>query len=185
MREPDAVRMRAALRHEVEPVEAAAVPGYRPGPTEATLRDQAVPFRWAGLSANDLSLLQRFLAAMPTPPDELHTHIPVGRLPVTHEDVDDEETAKLLAALWPRRVDAACRWGDDWYLIECKPDAAHYVVGQVLCYFFWWVRERPDLPPPVPVVVTDRADEDVLPVLDGLGIVVVELGGLDGAVKVD
>ncbi|KKN09938.1 hypothetical protein LCGC14_1041510 [marine sediment metagenome] len=176
MREHDEVRNRAALRRDTSLAPAGKVSGYEPGPTAATLRDPAVPFRWAGLSSNDAELLERFLRTMPRPPDELHTHVPVGRLPVVHEDQDDPDTAKLLATLWPRRIDVMARWGDDWYLIECKPDAAHYVVGQVLCYYFWLLRERPDLASPTPVVLTDKADEDVLPVLEALGIVVVELG---------
>lgn len=150
--------------------------GYRPGPTDATLRSMDAPLRWLGLSANDHELLARFLELMPRPPDELHTHVPVGMLPVVHDDMDDEFTAELLATLWPRRVDAAARWGDEWYLIELKPDAAHYVVGQVLCYYFWWVRARPDLPIPRAVVVTDTCDADVLPVLETLGVIVIELG---------
>jgi hypothetical protein len=177
VREPDETRQRASLVRDGLVTPAGENPEYRPGPTDATLRDINAPLRWLGLSANDHELLARFLDLMPRPPDELHTHVPVGALPVVHEDMDDGFTAELLATLWPRRVDAACRWGDDWYLIECKPDAAHYVVGQVLCYYFWWVRERPDLPAPVPVIVTDKVDADVLPVLDALGVVVVEVGG--------
>jgi len=176
VREHDEVRNRAGMRNQVTPAAQSDATSYFPGPTERTLRDPLVPLRWAGLSSNDAELLERFLRTMPRPPDELHTHVPVGRLPVVHEDQDDPDTAKLLATLWPRRIDAMARWGEDWYLIECKPDAAHYVVGQVLCYYFWLLRERPDLPIAMPVVLTDKADEDVLPVLEALGIIVVELG---------
>lgn len=171
------------MRRDASLAPAGVSAGYEPGPTAGTLRDPAVPFRWSGLSANDAALLERFLELMPRPPDELHTHIPVGRLPYAHEDEDDPDTAKLLRTLWPRRIDAMCRWGEDWYLIECKPDAAHFVVGQVLCYFHWLLRERPDLAVPVPLVLTDTADADVLPVLEALGITVLELDRLGGGVE--
>jgi len=185
LRAQEEVAARAGLRDQVRPIEQGKPANYLPGPSDQTLRDPAVPFRWKGLSANDAELLAGFLEVMPSSPDELHTHVPVGLVPVTHDDMDDADTAELMAVLWPRRVDAACRWGDEWYLIECKPDAAHYVVGQMLCYYFWWVRERPDLPAPTLVLVTDKCDDDVLPVLESLGIVVVELGRRRERVEVE
>lgn len=146
-----------------------------PGPSPATLRDLAVPFRWAGLSRRDKDLLGAFLESLDRRPDEFHTHVPVGRLPAVDDAAGDAFTRKQIESLWPRRIDAMMRFGREWWLVECKPDANHYVLGQLLCYWYWLRRDCPTINCRRLVLVTDTCDPEVLPVLERCGVSVVEL----------
>lgn len=83
---------------------------------------------------------------------------------------------KLMTSLWPRRIDAALRFGEAWWIVECKVNCAHYVLGQCLCYAYWWMRDLAELALERVVVVTDECHDDVACVLQASGIDVVELG---------
>ncbi len=152
------------------------VPLEPAGPCEDTRRDVENPRSWAGLAPRDRGLLESFLDEMKGTPDELHTNVGVGRVPVLEADVDTPRNRKMIASLWPRRIDAAMKFGRRWWLVECKPDANHYVVGQILCYVYWWARDCPACRLERVVLVTDVCDADVRPVLSVLGVEVVELG---------
>lgn len=147
------------------------------GPSALTLRDARVPLRWAGLVAADRGLLQRFLSRLGRAPDELHTHVPVGRAPWPASGVDDF-ARRQIESCWARRIDALLRFGSEWWLVECKPSATHHVLGQVLCYVYWLTRDRPDLELARVLVVTDWADPELLPVLGCCGVGCVEVLGL-------
>lgn len=146
------------------------------GPCAATRRDLDRPQGWVGLSWRDHRLLERFVELLRVRPVELHTNVRVGRVPVLEAGCDTECNRRIVSALWPRRVDAAMRFGNGWWLVECKPDANHYVLGQLLCYAFWWSRDVPGCELDNVVLVTDACDPDVLPVLCECGIEVLELG---------
>lgn len=152
------------------------VPLEPAGPCADTRRDPGNPRSFAGLAPRDRGLLATFLEGLGRDPDELHTNVRIGRVPVLEADVDTERNRKMIASLWPRRVDAALKFGRRWWLVELKPDANHYVVGQILCYVYWWARDCPACRLDRVVLVTDVCDADVRPVLSVLGIDVVELG---------
>lgn len=145
------------------------------GPSPRTRRDLNRPYRWLGLSARDCRLLEEWLPTLDPQPDELHTHVPVGSIPKLDELRDSAFNRKQLESLWPRRIDAVLRFGETWWIIECKPDANHYVVGQVLCYRHWWLRDCGELKLARCVVLTDRCDPDVEPVLKEHQVEVVAL----------
>lgn len=146
------------------------------GPTDETRRSLADPSTWAGLSAGDHALLVAFLAQLEAVPVELHTHVPVGLGNLEVPDAADAVGHRLMTSLWPRRVDAAVRFGDEWWLIECKIGCAHYVLGQCLCYAYWWMRDCPECPLARVIVVTDCCQDDVACVLRASGIDVVDFG---------
>ncbi len=152
------------------------------GPSDETRRDVLRPRTWLGLSPDDLLLAREFLAAVVVHPAELHTAVPVGE----RRDLDlggfDEVSRRVAAAVLPRRVDLAMRYGRRWWLVELKPYARHHAIGQLLTYAYWWYRDLPDLGLGRLVLVTDRADEGIAEVAVAAGITVVELeerlGGL-------
>ena len=171
----DGPRDRTKLRHKVDLEAPPGRWGSVFGPSPATLRDMTRPRGWLGLSHRDCRLLQDWLITLEPQPDELHTHVPVGSIPTLEPLHDSEFNRKQLESLWPRRIDAVLRLGDVWWIVECKPDANHYVLGQVVCYRFWWQRDAVECPLGRCLVITDRCDEDVLPVLEENQIDVVEL----------
>ena len=152
------------------------------GPSEATRRDPLVPGRWVGLSADDRILGREFVAALGVCPDEVHSGVPVGERRDLDLDEFDLVTRKVAAAVLPRRIDLALRFGRVWWIVELKPYARHHAVGQLLAYAYWWWRDVPDLGIGRLVLVTDRADEGIAEVILATGITLVELeerlGGL-------
>lgn len=113
------------------------------GPSAATRRDLGVPLRWAGLSRDDHAILGDFLASFLVPPDELHTNVPVGGTVVCPPGMCFEASSAMADALYPRKIDAAVRFGPAWWLIECKPTGRVHALGQLLAYYYWWVRDCP------------------------------------------
>lgn len=134
--------------------------------------------RYVGLSANDGSLLAVWLMQLAVKPDELHTHVPIGELPFEPSDMDDPFTRSCIEAAWPRRIDVAMRYGDEWWLIECKPDADHHALGQILCYRFWWERDVTDKPLARTIVLTDRVDPDCETAFAHYDVELVEVGDM-------
>jgi len=146
------------------------------GLSSRTLRDPAVPMRWEGVAADDSRLLEVWLGRLPVAPDELHTSVPVGMSDLGLDDYDVEWQRRFVAGAYPRRIDAIVRFGHDWWLIECKPAADHYCLGQILAYAYWWEcvvagGELADV-----VVLTDEVAGDCMPVFAAFGVTVIELG---------
>lgn len=146
------------------------------GPSAETLRDQGRPLGWKGLSVRDRELLRVWLGRRRSPPAELHTGVPIGRVPKLQVEHDTEANRRLVQGVYPRRVDAAIQERGLWTIVECKPAANHYAVGQVLNYTYWWTRSLINRPLVRAVIVTDEADPDVRPVAEELEIDLVELG---------
>ena len=146
------------------------------GPSAATLRDQGRPRGWAGLSRRDRELLRVWLGRRGSALAELHTGVPVGRVPKLQVEHDTEANRKLVQGVYPRRVDAAVLEGGLWSIVECKPAANHYAVGQVLCYAYWWRVSLVNRPLARSIIVTDEADPDIRPVAAASEIELVELG---------
>lgn len=145
------------------------------GPTDETRGEWDRRASWKGLSDFDGGLLERFIEGLAVRPDEIHCHIPIG---VSDADGLPAEACgheTLYRKMWSRRIDCSLRFGNHWWLIECKRACAHYVVGQCLCYAFWWHRDCPECELTRVIVVTDKCCADVRCVLEFCGIDVVEL----------
>lgn len=150
------------------------------GLTDDTRRDIGNPRHWRGLAGDDAVLLATWIAGLKGKPDELHTGIAVGPLPEIPAEIKTPrlEAVQLGTSSW--RVDAAVRFGEWWWLIECKPDAGHQALGQLLFYWWWWKRQ-PGYPVVVRfVVLTDECDDDMLPVFKAYGVEVIRLGEVLG-----
>ena len=148
------------------------------GGSKDTLRDIQYKGRWPGLSYDDDFLLHRWVSELLVDPAEFHTHIPLGSLPELVGDLDTASNRKQVASSWARRADAAVRVGHDWWLIECKPEADHHALGQLLCYRFWWERERAAGAISQSIVVTDLCDKDIKVAFSAYGVRVYECGAV-------
>lgn len=150
------------------------------GLASETLRELGRPIHWRGLSGDDAALLATWIERLDLKPDELHTGIPVGRLPAIPAELDTPMLRKVQAGTSNWRVDAAVRFGDRWLVIECKPDAGHYALGQLVFYRYWW--QLQDGYPSIDawVILTDECDADVLPVAGSCDIGVIQLGEVLG-----
>jgi len=150
------------------------------GWSDDTLRDIGNPRHWRGLAGDDAALLATWLAGLDVKPDELHTGIAVGRLPEIPPDLDTARLRAVQVGTSSWRVDAACRFGEQWRLIECKPDAGHQALGQLIFYRWWW-QQQPGYPIiERSVVLTDVCDRDMIPVFETYRIEVIQLGEVLG-----
>jgi len=145
------------------------------GPHRGTRRDLVRPRGWLGLSGGDCDRLVRFIDVLGVEPTELHTHVPVGRIEGI-DDVDPNDPMyRVLLGRWPYRIDAVLCFGAENWIVECKEDLTHFVLGQVLCYCYWWLRDVGGRHLTRAMIVCDHADVDVLPVAKFLGADVVVL----------
>lgn len=130
------------------------------GPSERTRRDPEQEFRWSGLSLGDCALLASFLRSLGVEADELHTHIPVGGVVAIPAGIPTAYMTKMVNDLYPRRVDAAVRFGSEWWILECKPSSRMAGLGQLLSYYYWWCRDCGHCPVSRLVLVCEDYDED-------------------------
>jgi len=150
------------------------------GWSDETDRDIGNPRHWRGLAGDDAALLATWMGGLEVKPDELHTGIAVGPLPKIPAEISTPRLAAVHVGVSSWRVDAAVRFGAKWWLIECKPDAGHQALGQLLFYRWWW--QQQDGYPAVEryVILTDDCDSDMIPVYEGHGIEVIRLGEVLG-----
>lgn len=140
-----------------------------------TLRDPAKPRQWLGLSAGDVERMARFVEAVGVTPMELHTHVPVGRIEGIEAYERGDPMQRVMLGRWPYRIDCMLLYENCCWLVECKERLTHHVLGQVFCYWFWWMRDVEDPIPDRAIVVCEYADEDVVCAADRMGVDVVEL----------
>jgi len=144
--------------------------------SDVTRRDPCNPRHWIGLRADDATLLAVWLAGLAVAVDELHTSVPVGCVPPLAEADRVSRVGAGYQASCAWRVDAAVRFGADWWVLECKPSALYGVIGQVLFYRHWW-RRNVDYPAVQRwVILTDMVEPDIVPVCAEYGIDVIEVG---------
>lgn len=150
------------------------------GLSDDTLRDITNPRHWRGLAGDDAALLATWIERLEEKPDELHTGIAVGPLPEIPAEIRTPRLAKVQLGTSSWRVDAAVRFGAKWWLIECKPDAGHHALGQLLFYRWWW-NQQPGYPVVERLVIlTDECDADMIPVFETYGIEAIQLGEVLG-----
>jgi hypothetical protein len=154
---------------------ASCVSGVLLGPQASTLRDLSRPYRWDGLSAGDAGVLARFLERLGVRPTELHTHVPVGCDDGIAGAGAGEWCTRMAATLYPRRIDAALRFGDTWWLCECKPDSRPGGLGQCLCYWYWWNRDCPGFSCSRVLLLASSVQVDEAEVYRAAGVEVVQV----------
>jgi hypothetical protein len=145
------------------------------GPSPATLRDPFRRTRWSGLSAGDAAVLELFLSRLGRVPDELHTAVPVGGAPDFGAAPQSDGIRRFVQSAYPRKIDAALRWGETWWLVEAKGVTHAASAGQLLAYYYWWVRDVPQFPVSRLVLLCAECDPDVREFVSAVGIDLVEL----------
>lgn len=80
--------------------------------------------------------------------------------------------AKIAAGLTRKRIDVVAVVGGDTWVIEVKPRANMYALGQVIVYTRLFAQEYISIGQVVPVIVCDSYDEDLNDELEDLGIIV-------------
>lgn len=79
-----------------------------------------------------------------------------------------------------KRIDVVGAVGPDYWVIELKPRASYQSFGQVVFYAYEFEKEYAETSQVRPVIITDRADPDILPLCNEAGVLVIEVSRLDG-----
>ncbi len=82
--------------------------------------------------------------------------------------------ARIADGLTRKRIDAVAAVGGGIWVIEVKPYANMYAVGQIITYSRLFVREYISPGQVIPVIVCDDYDEDLLEEFDELGVLVLK-----------
>ncbi len=147
------------------------------GPCDRTERRVDLHERLSGITAQEEVYFWSFLKLLGREPDEIHTDVAVGQVETIVPDESFLGAAKLAARIYPWRVDVAIRFGSEWWIVECKQRASHYVLGQVCTYAYCWWRDCPQFHLARCVVATDACSDDVMEVAAAMGIDVVRCFG--------
>jgi len=86
----------------------------------------------------------------------------------------DEMDWKIASGLTRKRIDVVCRVEDGFWVVEVKPYANMYAVGQILTYVRLFKAEYEPEGELNPVLVCDDYDEDLLDEFDEFGILVIK-----------
>lgn len=99
---------------------------------------------------------------------DVHVGLPV-LLPVGADSMHK----RIADGLTRKRIDVVAIVEGVYWIIEVKPVAMHFAIGQVLVYQGLFVKEYEPAREAWPVIVCDTVDEDVVEACARLGVVVV------------
>lgn len=84
------------------------------------------------------------------------------------------QESKIAAGLTRKRIDVIASVGQDFWVIEVKPRANMYAVGQVLVYTRLFAQEYVSTGQVISVIVCNNSDEDLQDEFEDFGIMVFE-----------
>jgi len=82
----------------------------------------------------------------------------------------NENVAKAWNRLTKFRADVVGDTGEEWHLIELRPNAGPGAVGAIQTYSTLWLTAPPDKRPVKPIIVTDRCSADIRKVASLSGV---------------
>ena len=79
----------------------------------------------------------------------------------------------LAAGVGKKRIDAICKVGGGYWVVEIKPFASMLALGQVLSYSSLFVRDYEPDGEVWPVVICNEVDEDLIDDFEASGVAVI------------
>ena len=119
--------------------------------------------------SEDVTVWSKFLAGITTQIKEVWYDVHVGRGVLLHVDAD-EMLQRIARGVTRKRIDAVCHVGGGYWVVEVKPVANMYALGQALSYARLFAKEYVVDGEIWPIVVCDKLDEDLLDEFDELGV---------------
>ncbi len=87
----------------------------------------------------------------------------------------DEITKKIAAGVTRKRIDVVAEVGGGYWVIEIKPFGGYVALGQALTYVRLFTAEYSPMGQVWPVIISREIDPDIIPQIDALGVVGVEI----------
>jgi len=120
----------------------------------------------------DTAVWSRFLESGDIALQEVWYDVHVGQ-PVLSTLGADSMQQRIADGITRKRIDVVAVVDGVYWIIEVKPVAMHYAIGQVLVYEGLFVKEYEPALETWPVIVCDTVDVDVITECKRLGVVVV------------
>lgn len=141
-----------------------------------------ISLKYPHMLEEDTEIWRRFITLGDYVPDVVWYDVRVGSS--VHLDKDQPEwMIRMADKLTRKRIDVVGKVGSSFWVIELKPIASYDCFGQVIYYAYDFQREYVSTADVVPVIITDFADPDILPICSVVGVLVLEVGGPVGATE--
>jgi len=124
------------------------------------------------MMAEDTLVWTKFLSSQLNHIKEVWYDVRVGQ-PVFVGVNGSNVERRVAAGLTRKRIDAVCRVGGGFWVVEVKPYANMHAVGQVVSYVRLFAQEYSAPGQIIPVIVCDDFDLDLLDEFDELGVLVI------------
>ena len=122
--------------------------------------------------AADTEVWTRYLADPIVPIKEVWYDVHVGGA-ITLQSNADEMDRRIAAGVSRKRIDVVAKIGAGFWIIEVKPVAGLTAIGQIIIYTRLFLREFKVTGEVFPVIIADEIDQDIMPEIDSLGVVVI------------
>ena len=126
------------------------------------------------MMAEDREVWTRFLESKFIELKKVWYDLRVGS-PIQLKEGADETDLKIASGLTRKRIDVVAEVGGGYWVIEVKPRATMYALGQVLTYTRLFVKEYKVSGEVVPVIICDEVDDDLLDEFDEFGVMVISV----------
>lgn len=123
--------------------------------------------------AEDTGVWTKFLKAEFVQIREVWYDVRVGK-PVKLELGATDVDKRIAEGLTRKRIDVVCSVGGGIWVVEVKPYANMYAVGQIITYARLYALEYTSPGLVVPVIVCDDYDVDLIDEFDELGVLVLK-----------
>ena len=124
------------------------------------------------MMAEDTAVWSKYLADPITPIKEVWYDVHVGGQ-VKGIDPSDIMGNKIAAGITRKRIDVVARVGGGFWVIEIKPFGSMLALGQALSYTKLFIDEYRPVGQVWPVVVCERADDDLIDEFEDLGVALI------------
>lgn len=122
--------------------------------------------------AEDTEVWTKFLESTKLEITEVWYDVRVGQAVFLPAGASDMEK-RIAAGLTRKRIDAVVSVDEGLWVVEVKPYANMYALGQVLTYVRLFIQEYEPKTAVLPVIVCDEQDADLWDEFDELGVLVI------------
>ncbi len=131
-----------------------------PEPQDAIPLDSIPPKD--GLGPKDRTILDHFIRLGLIPGLRVWINQVVGNLPDWHVNITDPVRHEWVVRTYSKRPDLVIDSGQNLWIVEIKPYASYVALGQSLMYAELASLKPEPIHEPIPVILTDIADRDLV-----------------------
>lgn len=125
------------------------------------------------MMADDTEVWTKFLQTTRVKIVEVWYDVHVGQSNVSNMDVD-ALTQRISRGVTRKRIDVVAKVGAGYWVIEVKPVASMFALGQIITYYRRFVAEYDVKGEVWPVIVCDSYDLDIVDDCEDLNIVLIQ-----------